>query len=218
MIKSRHAVLALVVAATFALALSACGNSDSSAPGNETDTAFVGEMIPHHESAIEMAKIAQERARHGGVENLAANIISAQEDEITEMRTIQGKLSENSSGDSMDGMDGMDISGGSQEAHGMASDAATLRMAPDEMGMSMDVSSLKTADPFDQAFLQMMLPHHEGAVVMAKAELDNGENPDLRDLAKRIISGQTKEISEMQSWLAKWYPAAASATSGSTAG
>ncbi|ENT3015534.1 CopM family metallochaperone [Salmonella enterica] len=55
-------------------------------------------------------------------------------------------------------------------------------------------------DP-DVAFAAGMLPHHIGAVEMAKTELKYGTDPQMRKLAKSIIASQDKEIKEMQEWL-----------------
>lgn len=55
-------------------------------------------------------------------------------------------------------------------------------------------------DP-DIAFAAGMLPHHVGAVDMAKIELKYGSDPEMRQLAKNIIASQDKEIKQMQSWL-----------------
>ncbi|EMG4445034.1 DUF305 domain-containing protein [Salmonella enterica] len=55
-------------------------------------------------------------------------------------------------------------------------------------------------DP-DVAFAAGMLPHHIGAVEMAKTELKYGTDPQMRKLAKSIIASQGKEIKEMQEWL-----------------
>lgn len=55
-------------------------------------------------------------------------------------------------------------------------------------------------DP-DIAFAAGMLPHHVGAVEMAKIELKYGTDPEMRQLAKNIIASQDKEIKQMQSWL-----------------
>lgn len=196
---------ALALVALLAITISACGGSDSSADANAVDEAFVNEMVMHHELAVEMAKIAQDRGQHPELQQLADDIVSTQEKEITEMRTVQGELS----GSSGDSMSGMDMSGGGHmSAHSTSANAKTLGISMDEMGMSMDVSSLKTANPFDRAFIEMMVPHHQGAVLMANAEVEKGVNPDLVSLAKRIISAQTREIGEMQSWFAKWYPTA----------
>jgi uncharacterized protein (DUF305 family) len=79
--------------------------------------------------------------------------------------------------------------------------------------MDGSVASLKTADPFDEAFLKMMLPHHEGAVVMAKAELDKGKDPALKKLATQIITAQEREIRGMRAQLAKGDAKAAAPTS-----
>ena len=62
--------------------------------------------------------------------------------------------------------------------------------------------------PFDQQFIDMMVPHHEGAVRMAREELATGENPKLRRLAEEIIAAQRREIDQMRLWRKKWYGSA----------
>ena len=59
-----------------------------------------------------------------------------------------------------------------------------------------------TGDP-DADFVLMMMPHHQGAIEMAKVELQYGKDPDLRQLATDIVAAQEKEIAEMKAWLAK---------------
>jgi uncharacterized protein (DUF305 family) len=58
-----------------------------------------------------------------------------------------------------------------------------------------------TGDP-DRDFVAMMLPHHEGAVAMARSELQYGKDPQLRRMAKAIITSQDQEIAEMHAWQA----------------
>lgn len=73
--------------------------------------------------------------------------------------------------------------------------------------MSMNMSSLDTAKPFDRAFIDMMIPHHQGAIRMSRAELAKGSDPQLQTIAKGIITAQTNEITEMNSWRSKWFGA-----------
>lgn len=81
----------------------------------------------------------------------------------------------------------------------------------EHMDMTMDgmVESLagKTGDDFDQAFIAAMIPHHQGAVDMAKLALQHAKHPELKKLAADIIDAQNKEIALMQGWQnGNWAP------------
>lgn len=57
----------------------------------------------------------------------------------------------------------------------------------------------------EQAFLEQMVPHHESAIAMASLALEKAQRPQVRQLARGIISAQEKEIAEMKAWHRKWF-------------
>lgn len=186
---SRSSTLAALLSALIlasSLVLVACGGDDddeSSASrsgmsmqesqGNGVDRAFVKDMVPHHESAVEMAEVAQKRGQSTFVKDLADDIVRTQKAEITKLKAISSSL---------------------QKAGVTVGD---LGVADHEMGMDMDMASLRNASPFDRAFIDMMIPHHQGAIRMARAELAKGKDADARKLATEIIAAQSREITAM---------------------
>jgi uncharacterized protein (DUF305 family) len=56
-------------------------------------------------------------------------------------------------------------------------------------------------EDIDVAFVCSMIPHHQGAINMAKAELAHGDNQWARDMAQKVIDAQEKEIADMIAWL-----------------
>ena len=77
------------------------------------------------------------------------------------------------------------------------------------MNHSMDLGPAD-AD-YDLRFIDAMIPHHEGAVVMANDALKKAARPELKKLATAIVSDQDKEIIQMQQWRKDWYPKASNA-------
>ena len=67
--------------------------------------------------------------------------------------------------------------------------------------MNADMMAGGTAADIDVAFVCSMIPHHQGAIAMAKAELAHGDDPWARKLAETIIGAQEKEIADMKDWL-----------------
>ena len=76
----------------------------------------------------------------------------------------------------------------------------------EEMGMTADPQTLAEEEPFDRAFIDGMIPHHESAIQMAGVALEESDNPRVEDLARNIVEAQEREISQMRAWRENWYP------------
>lgn len=188
--RTRMKVATLVAVA--AAVLTACSNSDDSSAAadfNQADVTFAQEMIPHHRQATEMAGLADGRTTNQKVLSLAKRITAAQGPEITSMtdwlKSWDKKVPSESGG-----MEGMD--------HGSSSDMDMPGMMSDEDMKALESSS---GAAFDEAFLTMMIAHHQGAITMAGTEETDGKSPEAIDLAKKIQKDQASEISEMQTLL-----------------
>jgi uncharacterized protein (DUF305 family) len=63
---------------------------------------------------------------------------------------------------------------------------------------------------YDLRFIDSMIPHHEGAVMMAKEALQKSKRPEIKKLANEIIKAQNQEIAQLKQWRQTWYPKASS--------
>ena len=150
--------------------------------GKYSDERFIDAMIPHHEGAIDMARVAQNHAEHPEVERLADEIISTQRTEIKELESIK------------------------REEFGTSRVPEHMNMGEMEsMGMMMDPGKLAGKNPFDKAFINNMIPHHASAIEMAEVALENADNPKIEELATNIVEAQKREISQMKQWRNQWY-------------
>src|SRR5918998_731762 len=151
--------------------------------GKYSDEAFIDAMVPHHQGAIAMAEVALKNAEHEEIKELSSNIISSQQAEIEELKFIK------------------------KEEFGTSN--VPMEMSQEQMrgmGMMMDSQQLANQKPFDEAFIDTMIPHHQSAIEMAQVALENSDNPKIKDLAQNIISAQQREIEQMREWRREWYP------------
>ncbi|MER9007572.1 MULTISPECIES: DUF305 domain-containing protein [unclassified Mesorhizobium] len=86
---------------------------------------------------------------------------------------------------------------GAMGAQGPSTDG--YKAAMDKMHTDMMIEYSGNADV---DFVRGMIPHHRGAIDMAKVELANGKDPEIRKLAEDVIAAQEAEIAKMQAWLA----------------
>jgi len=151
--------------------------------GEYSDRAFIDGMVLHHQGAVEMAQVALKNAEHEEIATLSENIISTQQAEIKELKAI--KKSE------------------------FGTSSIPMKMSPEQMdgmGMMMDPDKLADQKPFDKAFIEAMIPHHQSAIEMSRTASGQSNNPDIQSLAENIVTAQEKEIEQMQSWRKEWYP------------
>jgi uncharacterized protein (DUF305 family) len=87
--------------------------------------------------------------------------------------------------------------------HQPGADAAHTDLMAGMDAMNADMMAGGTAADIDVAFICSMIPHHRGAIDMAKAELAHGDDPWAKELATAIIAAQEKEIADMLAWLEK---------------
>jgi|TARA_B100000519_G_scaffold197767_1_gene206079 uncharacterized protein (DUF305 family) len=154
--------------------------SDSAADFNAADEMFATMMIPHHEQAVEMSDMILAKSDvDPRVLELAQQIKDAQQPEID---TMEGWLEDW-------GVDGMDMGGMDHGGDGMMSEE--------------DMAALEAATGPEAArlFLEQMILHHQGAIEMAEAELQDGKNADALALAQAVVDTQSAEITTMQDLL-----------------
>ncbi|MBC7836638.1 DUF305 domain-containing protein [Acetobacteraceae bacterium] len=96
------------------------------------------------------------------------------------------------------------LGGGYLLASGQNPAPITHDMSTTMDGMTADLENKEGAE-FEQAFIDGMIVHHEGAVAMAQMVLEKTQRPELVQLANDIISAQTREINMMRGWLKSWY-------------
>ena len=199
-----RALVSVLAVLVLAAVLGACGgDSDES----EFDRQFIDMMVPHHEGAIEMARIAEQRAEKAEIKQMAASVISAQQAEIQQMKAWRREWYGSGETPSMSRMPmvpGMADSGMAGMDHGdSTTDMATMDMAA-------DVQRLRDAGaPFDRAFIDMMIAHHETAIQAAEAARTRAERQEIKDLASKIAADQQREVEQLRQWRRSWYGVAA---------
>lgn len=197
-VKKLVGLVALLLAA---LLLTACGDdsnssnddagtadTSSAATYNDADVTFAQGMIPHHQQAVEMAQLAEDRAESPELKQLASDIEAAQAPEIEQ---LTGWLEDWGAEAPSDSMDHGDM------GHGDSSSDMSGMMTAEDMTMLENANGMD----FDQMFLTMMIEHHEGAVEMAETQVADGENPEAIAMAEEIISTQEAEIEQMKTML-----------------
>ncbi|BDI20772.1 hypothetical protein ANSO36C_65740 (plasmid) [Nostoc cf. commune SO-36] len=155
------------------------------------DLRFIDAMTPHHQGAVEMAKVAQEKSKRPEIKKLASEIIRDQDKEIAQLKQWRTAWYPRAS------------------STPVAFDAKTGKTVPmpqkQMQGMMMNMDLGAADAEFDLRFITAMIPHHESAITMAQDALSKSKRPEIKKLAQSIIDSQQAEINQLKQWRKAWY-------------
>lgn len=168
----------------------------------DLDLLYIDILIPHHEAAVAMAEIARFRSTRPEVVSLAATIADTQTRELEQLRAwreawypdvpalsetlIFAGLETKASSPGRGGAPGLD----DLATAGMRSAVADLCEAP---------------EPFDLAFIDHMVEHHTGAVLLSELVAAEAIHPEMAQFARTVVDTQSAEIVTMLGWRDVWY-------------
>lgn len=142
------------------------------------DRDFAALMRAHHVGAIEMARLEANNGKDAQIRQMAQKMVEDQQREVADFDNA---------------LSGQPAQGGSDA---FFKESMTVM---NNMKMDMDHSG-----SIDKQFVEMMIPHHQTAIDMARIYLKhNPQNEKLKTIARNIITSQQKEIDELRTWLEK---------------
>jgi uncharacterized protein (DUF305 family) len=169
-------------------------------PTGDVDRDFVAMMVPHHQGAIDMAQAELQFGHDQQLLRIAQEIVVEQLQEIAAMRLAIGEPASPTW-----------VANGIHPAApplkpAPKSDAVFINRSDAAMDTMMANMSVKSTGSVDHDFIATMVPHHQGAIDMAQAELQYGQNQQLQTIAQEIIVDQMQEIMLMRLALGEHLP------------
>jgi uncharacterized protein (DUF305 family) len=163
------------------------GNANRQATTNAAsapyDLQFIDTMSVHHQSAVDMAKMAEMKTQNAELKAFARKIVEDQNREIAQMKQWRDSW---------------------YPGKPLAINMEMPGMNDSMKGMDMRKMETASGKEFDLMFIDMMTPHHEGAVTMAREALTKAEHTEIKQLSEGIIKAQESEIKKMQTWKSEW--------------
>jgi YVTN family beta-propeller protein len=174
-------------------------------PSSEVDRDFVAMMVPHHQGAIDMSEAELRYGHNEQLLRIAQDIVVEELQEIAAMRAASGEKLTPTEATLAASFAGTAAGPGVSSpgpADNMPSSLKTERpfLAENAAAMTkmMNDMRIKPTGNADRDFVAMMVPHHEGAIHMAKAELRYGREAQLTRIAQEIVVDQIQQISLMR--------------------
>ncbi|GIW36809.1 MAG: hypothetical protein KatS3mg073_0954 [Meiothermus sp.] len=151
--------------------------------GRNFDIAYMSMMIEHHKGAVEMARAILKVSKEARIRKAAQEIVAVQNKEIAQ------------------------LTGWLKSWYGVAPSQRYLQMMRSDMKPMMEASMMGMQTmpghemPVDRAFLEGMIPHHQDAVDMSRACLQQAARAELKRFCQSVITVQSREIEQYRQWL-----------------
>lgn len=146
--------------------------------GGDFDMDYASMMIEHHQGALDMSNIELSKGADEKMKARAQAIITKQTADIAKLKEFVQTY----------------------KPSGMKHGEGDMEKMHTEMKTGM--KAIQMSGNTDKDFATMMISHHEGGMKMSQAQIKNGMSASLKDMAKKGISHETKEIGEFKTWLA----------------
>jgi uncharacterized protein (DUF305 family) len=159
-------------------------NMEGFKSAGNTDHDFAHMMMAHHQGAVEMSALELKEGKDATLRAMAQKISDDQQKEIKDLEAIATRL------------DGAPTNYKPQDP----ADPFTSKMKSSMDGM---MNMGQPTGNVDADYALMMVPHHQSAVDMAKAEVAHGRDTKLKEMAQGMIDAQQKEIQQFKDWQAK---------------
>ena len=175
-----------IAVAILTLAIVACRGVETREPPPlpkaPYDLQFLDSMSMHHQHGAEMARMGSEKGESDALRTMAGAMRVHMERETEQMQALRERW------------------------YRGAADARSMDLPGAEFMRSMDASLMtdKSGKAFDIAFVDMMVPHHEGAIAMARDAMAKAEHAEVKALARAIAEREQREIDKLLRWEREW--------------
>jgi uncharacterized protein (DUF305 family) len=154
-------------------------------PEGNVDKDFAEMMAMHHETANKLAQVQLDKGKDPGLKNLSKKMKNTQTQEEDKLNDLADKVETKDTSSKEKGMM-------MQHHHDMLTGMNEMMQNIEQASMSKNI---------DSAFAAIMIEHHKSGIKMAEIEQKDGQNPEIKQMAAKIISEKKKDIQQLEKWL-----------------
>ena len=151
----------------------------------DVDRDFMTMMLPHHDAGIVMSQTQARMGQHAELRKMASQDVTDQRRDNMSMHRYLSRWKT--------------VAGPSRAG------SPSAAMLEDMREMDRATGRMRMTGNQDRDFIEMMIPHHEAAIAMARTEMRSGRDARVKKVAKGIFDGQSKDVREMKGWYRSWY-------------